>query len=68
MAAQISVEPVKPTASGWQQHRANAPAESVEVYYLHYMAIPFVDHIINEFEAFFSPLSVASSASSQDWR
>ena len=62
MAAQISVGPAKPRASGKYQHRPNAPAESVEAYYLCHMAIPFVDHIIDEFEVLFSLLSVTSSA------
>jgi hypothetical protein len=61
MAAQIDVQPAKPRAAGRQQHRANAPAESVQGYFLRNMAIPFLDHVIIEFEAQFSAHSVTSS-------
>lgn len=61
MASQIGTEPTKPRAAGRQEHRANAPAQDVKNYYLRNMAIPFLDHIIAEFEAQFSELSVKAS-------
>ncbi len=61
MAAQIDVEPAKPRAAGRQRHRANAPAENVKDYFRRNMAVSFLDHIITEFEAHFSELSVKSS-------
>lgn len=61
MAAQVNVQPSKPRATGRQTHRGNVPAETVKDYYLHNMAIPFLDHVISEFESRFSPLSVTAS-------
>uniref|UniRef100_A0A3B1KIQ4 DUF4371 domain-containing protein n=1 Tax=Astyanax mexicanus TaxID=7994 RepID=A0A3B1KIQ4_ASTMX len=61
MAAQVNVEPTQPRAAGRQKHRENVPAEGVKEYYLRNMAIPFLDHVISEFESRFSPLSVSAS-------
>ena len=61
MAAQVNVEPTQPRAAGRQKHRENVPAEGVKEYYLRNMAIPFLDHVILEFESRFSPLSVSAS-------
>ncbi|KAG9282540.1 52 kDa repressor of the inhibitor of the protein kinase-like [Astyanax mexicanus] len=61
MAAQVDVEPTQPRAAGRQKHRENVPAEGVKEYYLRNMAIPFLDHVISEFESRFSPLSVSAS-------
>ncbi|XP_063752499.1 52 kDa repressor of the inhibitor of the protein kinase-like isoform X1 [Eleginops maclovinus] len=61
MAAQVNVEPTQPRAAGRQKHRENVPAEGVKEYYLRNMTIPFLDHVISEFESRFSPLSVTAS-------
>ena len=61
MAAAVDVEPEKPRGAGRQMHRSNAPAESVEQYYLRNMAIPLVDHIIAELDSQFSRLSRVSA-------
>ncbi|KAL6484471.1 hypothetical protein MHYP_G00065160 [Metynnis hypsauchen] len=61
MAAQVNVEPTQPRAAGRQKHRENVPAEGVKEDYLRNMAIPFLDHVISEFESRFSPLSVSAS-------
>ena len=61
MSAQVVVEPAMPRSAGRQKHRANAPAGTVNEYYLRNLAIPLLEHIISEFEARFSPLSVTSS-------
>ena len=49
---------VQPRSAGRMQHRANTPSESVQVYFLRNMAILFIDHIIMELEAHFTPLSI----------
>ncbi|XP_051528113.1 52 kDa repressor of the inhibitor of the protein kinase-like [Myxocyprinus asiaticus] len=62
MAAQVNVQPTsQPRAAGRQTHRENVPAETVKDYYHRNMAIPFLDHVILEFESRFSPLSVTAS-------
>lgn len=61
MAAQVNVQPYQPRATGRQTHRENVPAETVTDYYLRNMAIPFLDHVISEFNSRFSPLSVTAS-------
>ena len=61
MAAKIDVEPAKPRAASRMQHRANAPSETVKEHFLRNMALPFIDHIISEMEARFSPLAVTSA-------
>lgn len=44
----------RPRIGGRQQHRANAPAESSEESYRRNIAIPFLDHIIQELDEQFS--------------
>ncbi|KAL0162330.1 hypothetical protein M9458_041726 [Cirrhinus mrigala] len=62
MAAQVNVQPTsQPRAAGRQTHRENVPAETVKDYYRRNMAIPFLDHVILEFEFRFSPLSITAS-------
>uniref|UniRef100_A0A671VMP9 DUF4371 domain-containing protein n=1 Tax=Sparus aurata TaxID=8175 RepID=A0A671VMP9_SPAAU len=61
LAAQVNVQPTQPRATGRQTHRENVPAETVTDYYLRNMAIPFLDHVISEFNSRFSPLSVTAS-------
>ncbi|CAM4713081.1 unnamed protein product [Leuciscus chuanchicus] len=62
MAAQVDVQPTsQPRVAGRQTHRENVPAETVKDYYRRNMAIPFLDHVILEFESRFSPLSVTAS-------
>ncbi len=61
VAAEVNIEPTKPRSAGRQSHRSNAPAETPKEYYLRNMAIPFLDHIITQFEARFSSLAVTSS-------
>ena len=61
MAATIDVEPAKPRTASRMQNRTNAPAETVQEYCLHNVAVPFIDHVITEMEARFSPLALTSS-------
>ena len=61
IANKVEVQPTRPRSAGRMQNRANAPSESVQEYFLRNMAIPFIDHIIMELEARFTPLSTTSS-------
>ena len=61
MADKVDVQPAKPRTARWMRNRANAPAESVQGHFLRNVAIPFLDHIITDLEARFSPLLVTSS-------
>ena len=45
-----------------QQHRSNAPAETIEEYYKRNSAIPFLDHVISNLESRFSPLARTASS------
>ncbi|ELU03487.1 hypothetical protein CAPTEDRAFT_192651 [Capitella teleta] len=48
VASAINVEPSQPRRSAKQQHRSNAPADSIEEYYLRTRAIPSMDYVIQE--------------------
>ena len=61
MADKVDVQPAKPRSAGRMKNRANAPAESVQEYFVRNMAIPLLDHVISDLETRFSPLSVTSS-------
>ena len=57
LATSCSTEPCKPRACGRQQHRANAEATTVEAWHRVNVAIPFVEHILEDISAQFSDLS-----------
>ena len=61
IADNVEVQPAKPRAARWMRNRANAFAESEQECFLCNVAIPFLDHVITDPEAHFSPLSVISS-------
>ena len=61
MAEKVDVQHAKPRTAGRTRNRVNAPAESVQEHFLRNVAIPFLDHVITDLEARFSPLSVTSS-------
>ena len=61
MAGKVDVQPAKPRTARQMRNRANAPAESVQEHFLRNVVIPFLDHVISDLEAHFSPLSVTSS-------
>ena len=61
MVNEIEIEPAKSQAAGRPKHRANAPSETVKECNLVNMAIPFLVHIILEFGAQFTGLSVRAS-------
>lgn len=52
----------KPRVSRRQQHRNNAPAETPEGYYRKNVAIPFLDHLLQEMETRFDQGSRTCSA------
>ena len=45
-----------------QQHHSNAPAETIEEYYKRNSAIPFLDHVISNFESRCSSLARTASS------
>ena len=57
LAVSLGIEPSKPRNCGRQQHRANAEATTVEAWYRVNVAIPFVDHLIEDIGAQFCDLS-----------
>ena len=61
MADKVDVQPAKPRTARRMRNKANAPAESVQEHFLRNVAIPFLDHVVTDLEARFSPLSVTSS-------
>ena len=61
MAVSVSVQPCKPRTCGQQRNRPNVATVSIEKWYKINVAIPFIDHIINDVEAHFSPLTKTSS-------
>ena len=60
-AAAGDVEPCKPRSCAGQRHSPNADETTIEEWYKLNVAIPFLDHIIAELEAQFSPLAKISS-------
>lgn len=58
IADAVNVQPSKPRTCGRQVHRANALSEddSVEGYYKVNLTIPFLDHLLTEFESRFDVL------------
>ena len=61
LATQLSIEPTKPRTAAMQQHRSNAPSETVKEFFLRNLAVPFLDHLIVNLEERFSPLAQASA-------
>ncbi|XP_029197148.2 52 kDa repressor of the inhibitor of the protein kinase-like [Acropora millepora] len=57
MAEKIGTTPDMPRITKRQIHRSNTPAATPEEYYRLNLAIPFLDHISNEFEQQFTGLS-----------
>ena len=57
MAEKIRTTPDMPRIAKRQIHRSNTPAATPEEYYRLNLAIPFLDHISNEFEQQFTGLS-----------
>lgn len=57
MAEKIGTTPDMPRIAKRQIHRSNTPAATPEEYYRLNLAIPFLDHISNEFEQQFTGLS-----------
>lgn len=50
MAETLGVEAKKPRTVGRQAHRNNVPADTIEDYYRVALALPFIDHLLNEFK------------------
>lgn len=61
MAITVNVQPSKPRSCSRQGHRPNADAETVEDWYRVNVAIPFLDHILNELESQFSSMAQTAS-------
>lgn len=61
MATAVNVQPSKPRSCGRQRHCPNAEAETTEDWYKVNVAIPFLDHIIQEIESQFSPMAQTAS-------
>lgn len=54
LADTIGVTPVKKRIAGKQQHRGNAPAESIEDHYRVNLFLPFIDHVTTELRTRFA--------------
>ena len=54
LADKVGTEPSKPRIARRQQHRANAPSDSIEGHYKMNVAIPFIDHIGSQLDTRFS--------------
>ena len=61
MAAKIDIQPSKPRNCARQRHRPNADAENTESWYRINVAIPFMDHILQELDSQFSALAQTAS-------
>ena len=61
MATAVNVQPSKPRSCARQRHRPNADAETIEDWYRINVAVPFLDHIIQEIECQFSPMTQTAS-------
>ena len=61
MAAAVDVQPSKSRSCARQRHRPDAEAETIEDWYKINVAIPFLDHIIQEIENQFSPMAQTAS-------
>ena len=79
MGEAVDAEPPKlPRTNNRQRHRANVPASNPEEYYQRAVTIPFLDHLLSEMKARFSPaqetaiaaLAIIPSvmASDPDWK
>ena len=53
IAEEAGVQPSRPRAVKRQTMRADAPADTVEDYYRLSLSIPFIDHILSEFQSRF---------------
>jgi len=54
MAEAAGVEPTTPRVCGRQRARCNIPSSTIQTHYRLNVAIPFVDHVINELDQQFS--------------
>ena len=61
MAATLDVQPSKPRNCARQRHRPNADAETIESWYRVNVAVPFMDHILQELDSQFSALAQTAS-------
>lgn len=62
MAEKVGCSPSKPRTAQRQQHRSNAPAETVVEYYKRNCAIPFLDHILSSLDKQFSTLAITATS------
>ena len=53
----VNVEEIAPRQASRQQHRQNAPSDSVTEYYKRNITIPILDHLISELDACFTDSS-----------
>ena len=53
LAEKVGVEPSKPRVAKRQTERSNNPSTSVEEHYRVNLAVPFIDHIIENLESKF---------------
>ncbi|CAN8017391.1 unnamed protein product [Ixodes persulcatus] len=53
LASSVDTALVKPRVAGIQRNRSNAPASSVSEYYRRNVALPFLDHVIQEMDSRF---------------
>ena len=53
LAEKIGVEPSKPRVAKRQTGRSNNPSDSVETHYRTNLAVPFIDHIIENLDTKF---------------
>ena len=49
-AATIDVEPSSPRCANRQEHRANVPANSIDIYWKRSVFLPFYDHVFQELD------------------
>ena len=61
MAATIDVQPSMPRNCNRQRHRPNSDVENTESWYIVNIAIPFMDHILQELDSQFSALTQTAS-------
>ena len=61
MVATVDVQPSMPRNCAKQRQRLNADAENTENWYRINVAIPFMDHILQELDSKFSTLAQTAS-------
>lgn len=62
MAETVNSQPSKPRSCGRQMNRPNVVTTTIEQWYKVNVAIPFLDHIINDLDSRFSPLAKRASS------